>query len=182
MRHREIDRADPAPLGERGEASGEMHGGFRTADDLDLLPREGARDAEAERLAHRLLAGEAPGIALGRVRPRLAVGLLGRREAAVAEPCVALERAPDAPDLDQVRADTDHRCSSSHSGKWAIDDTIPSGCARARSTASGRNFPVRTSTLCIPTPCAPATSLSRSSPTIHALFRSASSASKAASK
>ena len=52
---------------------------LRPADDLDLLPREGARNSEAERLADRLLAGEAARVALGRVRPRVAVRLLGGR-------------------------------------------------------------------------------------------------------
>jgi hypothetical protein len=48
--------------------------------------------------------------------------------------------------------------------------------------ASGRNFPVRTSTVFMPMPCAPVTSLSRSSPTIHVMCGSASSASHAAAK
>src|SRR5260370_4990235 len=166
----------------RRETAREAHGWLGPGDDLDLLPGGGAGHTEAERLAHRLLAREAAGVALGRVRPRLAVRLLGRGEAAVAKPGVAVERAPDAPDLDEVGPDADHRCSSSHSGKCAIEDTIPSGCVRACSTASGRNFPVRTIPLCMPTPCAPAMSLSRSSPTIQAIWGSAASASQAAAQ
>jgi hypothetical protein len=43
---------------------------------------------------------------LGRVRLRVAVGALGRGEAAFAEPvAVARKRAPDPLDLDQVDAD-----------------------------------------------------------------------------
>ena len=63
---------------------------LRPPDDLDLLPREA--DADAERLADRLLAGEAAGVALGRIRARVAVGLLRLGEAALAEARVALER------------------------------------------------------------------------------------------
>src|SRR2546421_3127008 len=160
-----------------------MHGRFRAAHDLDFLPRERARDAEAERLPDGFLAGEPPGVALRRVRPRVAVGLLGGREASLAEALVAVECAPHALDLDQVRAHPyAQRCSSSQSGSCPIDDTIPSGRTRERSTASGRNFPVRTSTVRMFIDCAPAMSLSRSSPTIHVSSGSASSASHAAVK
>src|SRR6476619_7063674 len=102
MRHREVDLAHPAFLGPRADAAAQAHGGLRTADDLDVLPGECARDAEAERLTDRFLAGEPARVALGRVGTRLAIGLLGCREAALAEACVPLERPPDPRDLDQV--------------------------------------------------------------------------------
>src|SRR5205085_5947614 len=151
----------------------------RPPGDLDLLPREA--DADPERLPDRLLPGEATGVALRRVRARVAVGLLGRREAAVAEARVALERAPDPRDLDQVEADP-HAFCSSQAGSWATEDTIPSGMTLPRSTASGRNLPVRTSTVRRPNRCAPAMSASMSSPTIHVITGSASRASTAAPK
>src|SRR5207244_5562203 len=105
-------------------------------------------------------------------------------EAALAEARIAGERPPDPLDLDQVGADADAHamCSSSHSGRFAIEETIPSGWIRDVSTASGRNLPVRTSTARIPTPRAPTTSVSRSSPTIQVMEGSASSARQAASK
>ena len=70
VRHREVDLTHTASLRDRGEAAREVHGRLRPADDLDLLPGEGACDAEAERLADGLLAGETPRIALGGIRPR----------------------------------------------------------------------------------------------------------------
>src|SRR5205823_8260726 len=183
VRHREVDPADAERRGPLGQAAREPDGGLRPPDDLDLLPGEGAGDAEAERLADRLLAGEAAGIALRRVRARVAVRTLGLGETALAEACVAAERPPDPLDLDQVGPNADHAmCSSSHSGRCAIEETIPSGWARDDSTASGRNFPVRTRTPCIPTPRAPTTSVSMSSPTIQVMDGSASSARQAASK
>src|SRR6478609_5901558 len=132
MRHREIDLTHAAARGPRRDATREAYGGLRAADDLDVLPRERARDAEAERLADGFLAREPSGVALRRVRARVAVRLLVGGEAAVAKARVSLERAADAPDLDQVGADVDHRCSSSHSGRCASDETIPSGRARDR--------------------------------------------------
>src|SRR5206468_3740732 len=119
---------------------------------LDLLPRERASDSETERFADGLLACESPRVALRRIRPRFAIRLLGFREAAVAEARIPLERAANACDLDQIRADADHRCASSHSGTCANDDTMPSGRVRPASTSSGRNFPVRTRIVRIPTP------------------------------
>src|SRR5215472_12967096 len=184
MRHREVDRVDAERSGPFGETAGQAHRRLRASCDLDLLPRERAGDAEAERLADGLLASEAAGVALRRVRARVAVRALGLGETALAETRVTGERTPDPLDLDQVGADVDAHamCSSSHSGSCAIEETIPSGLTRAVSTASGRNLPVRTSTACIPTPRAPATSVSRSSPTIQAIDGSASSARQAASK
>src|SRR5439155_23356712 len=123
------------------------------ADDLDVAPRERARDAEAERLADRLLAGEPARIALRRVRARFAVGPLGLGEAALAEGRVAVERPADAVNLDQVDADL-HAAVSSQSGRCAIEETIASGRTSPRSTSSGRNFPVRTSTVLRPKRCA----------------------------
>src|SRR5439155_21765771 len=182
MRHRQVDRADAGLLGHPSDPAREPHRRLRPSDDFDLLPREGACNAEAERLADGFLPRETTGIALCRVRSRVAVRLLRRREAACAEARVALERAADARDLDQIRADANHRCASSHSGSWLIEETIPSGCDRARSTVSGRNLPVRTSTVRRPVPCAPAMSVSTSSPTIQVMCGSASSASHAAAK
>ena len=63
-----------------------------------------------------------------------------------------------------------------------MDETMPSGWTCERSTCSGRNFPVRTSTVRSPQAWAPTMSLSRSSPIIHVIRASASSASSAASK
>src|SRR5439155_15962531 len=184
MRHRKVHRADTELGRALGEAAGKAYRRIRSSDDLHVLPGERTGDAEAERLADGLLAGEAAGVALRGVRARVAVGALGRGETALAEACVARERPPDALDLDQVGADRDGhaRCSSSHSGRCAIEDTIPSGLIRDASTASGRNFPVRTSPACMPAPRAPATSVSMSSPTIQVIDGSASSARQAASK
>ena len=83
--------------------------GFGPPDDLDLLPRERARDAEAERLPDRLLAGEPARVALRRVRPGVAVRALGLGEAPLAKALVPRERAADPLDLDQVGADADGR-------------------------------------------------------------------------
>src|SRR5437588_8171086 len=117
VRHREVDGVRPDVLGPGGDAPGETHRRLRTAHDLDVLPRECPRDAEAECLADRLLAGEAPGVALRRIRPRVAVGLLGGGEASIAEAAVPVERAPHALDLDQVCSHPyAQRCSSSQSG------------------------------------------------------------------
>src|SRR5579862_122378 len=183
VRHRQVDRLRADVLGPGGDAAREPHARLGPADDLDVLPRERARDAEAERLAHRLLAGEAPGVALRRIRTRVAVLLLGLGEAAVAKTRVPRERAADAFDLDEIGADARaHPCSSSQAGSCEIEETIPSGRTRDRSTASGRNFPVRTSTVRRLSAWAPAMSLSRSSPTIHASSGSVSSSSHAASK
>src|SRR5215211_167006 len=110
MGHREVDRAGADALGPRAHAAGKGNSRLRTAGDLYVLPGERARDPEAERLADGLLAGKARRVVLRRVRPRLAVRALGLREASLAEARVALERATDAPDLDQVDADV-HRAS-----------------------------------------------------------------------
>ena len=56
---------------------------------------------------------------------------------------------------------------------------MASGRTVPRSTASGRNLPVRTSAVFSPCCCAPATSASMSSPTIHVISASASRASSA---
>src|SRR2546422_10786833 len=103
MRHREVDAADTRAFRGGRQPTGELHRRLGPADDLDLVPREGSRDAEAECLADGLLAGEAPRVALGGIGARLAVRLLGRREAPVSEPGIPVERAPDARDLDQIR-------------------------------------------------------------------------------
>src|SRR5436190_10202064 len=100
MRHREVDRARADPFGPCLQASRKRDAGLRPARDLDLAPREGARDAEAERLANRLLACEPSGVVLRRIRPGVAIGALGRREAALAKRGIALQRPPHARDLD----------------------------------------------------------------------------------
>src|SRR5690349_2907327 len=182
MRHREIDRLHVSRGGDLRKPAGEADARLRPADDLDLLPGERARDAEPECLPDRLLAGEAAGVALGGIATGVAVPLLRVGEAALLEARVARERPCDARDLDQVGAHARHRCSSSHSGSSRIEETMPSGCVRDASTLSGRNLPVRRSTVRMPTPCAPAMSISRSSPTIQVSCGSASSASKAAAK
>src|SRR5205814_1045679 len=76
------------------------HARLRAAGDLDLAP--GEADAGAERLADRLLAGEARRVMLRGVRLRVAVGALGLGEAALAEARVSLERPRDPRDLDQI--------------------------------------------------------------------------------
>src|SRR5690349_17237216 len=161
MRHREVDRGNPERGSPLGETAGEAHRRLRAPGDLDLLPGERARDAETERLADGFLAGEAAGVALRGVRPRVAIRALRLGEAALAKARVTSKGTPDPLDLDEVGADRDRHamCSSSHSGRWAIEETIPSGWIRDCSTLSGRNLPVRTSTARIPTPRAPATSV-----------------------
>src|SRR5262245_4303402 len=101
MGHREVDRPRLDLLRPRGSAAGEPDARLRSPGDLDLLPREA--DATAERLADRLLAGEPRGVALRRVRPRVAVLPFRQGEAALAE-ARPLECAPDPVDLDQVEA------------------------------------------------------------------------------
>jgi len=80
----------------------------------------------------------------------------------------------DTLDLDQVdpEARAAHRFCSSHSESWAIEETMPSGIDVDRSSSSGRNLPVRTSTVLIPCTCAPTTSPSRSSARDVPLIRS----------
>src|SRR5206468_1770283 len=158
--------------------------GLRSTDDLHLAPREA--HATAERLAHRLFAGEPGGVALRRVVARVAVRTLALREAALAE-ARPLERPADALDLDHVDADLHEvqppvRSSCRSAGKWASDETTMSGADVAVSSASGRNFPVRTSAVFIPKRWAPRTSASMSSVTSHVRSGSASSASSAAAK
>jgi hypothetical protein len=105
VRHREVELArlvSPRPV---GHATGEPHSRLGPAGDLDVEPGEGSRHAEPERLADRLLAGEASGVVLRRIRPRVAVVTLGLGEDSLAEGRIALERAPDPADLDEVEAD-----------------------------------------------------------------------------
>src|SRR5207248_4653382 len=116
-------------------------------------------DADAQRLADRLLRSEATGVVLRRVRLRVAVGALVGGEAAFAEAvAVALQGAAYAFDLDQVEPDAHYEVRSSQSGSCAIEERIASGCTPASSTASGRNLPVRTRTVRMPCRCAPITS------------------------
>src|SRR5690242_15372442 len=103
-----------------------MDARLRAPADLDLLP--GEVDAGAERLADRLLRGEPARVVLRRVGLAVAVGLLGGREAAVAEAvAVALERPAHTRDLDQVEPEPHQGFASSQSGSWATEETIPSG-------------------------------------------------------
>src|SRR6188472_3616599 len=60
VRHREIDRARAGACRPRQDATGQPNRRLRAAGDLDVPPGERARDADSERLADRLLAGEAP--------------------------------------------------------------------------------------------------------------------------
>src|SRR6185436_20790644 len=110
MRHREVDRPSADSFGPRLQPARKRHTRLRPADDLHLPPREGARDAEAKGLPDRLFTGEPCGVVLGWVRPRVAVGAFGLREAALAECRVALERPPHSRDFDEI--DTD--------GHWPI--------------------------------------------------------------
>src|SRR3954463_9006944 len=99
MRHRELDLPRADTLGPFESSACERHPRLRPAHDLDLAP--GEADSRAERLADRLLAGEASGVVLCGVRAPVAVGLLGLREAAVPEAGIPLERLRDPRDLDQ---------------------------------------------------------------------------------
>ena len=170
-------------LGERGRPAAQVDARLRAAADLDLAP--GEVDAGAERLADRLLGGEPAGVVLGGVRLRVAVGPLGGGEAALAEAvAVALERAADALDLDQVDADPDGRSQVLLEPVRELgdrgDDPVGNdarvlevvGPELARADEHGAH----------PGACAPAMSPSRSSPTIQVSSGSASSASIAAAK
>jgi len=77
-------------------------------DDLDVLPREPAAPARAERLEGRLLGGEARGVVLrrGRAAP-VAVGPLALGEDALAQARRARERFTQAGDFGKVYADGD---------------------------------------------------------------------------
>ena len=183
VRHREIDRAGrrraPPRRPRRPDRRTTAWAGRRSRSPA----RRSASDAEAERLADRLLAREAPRVALRRVRPRVAVRVLGLGEAAVAEPGVAVERAPDAPDLDQVGADADQSGAPRAIRAGAAierDDAV--GMRRARVDGVRPELPRPHEHAVHADACAPAMSLSRSSPTIQAISGSASSASNAAAK
>src|SRR6185312_12070618 len=149
MRHRQVDRACTDTLGPGRHPAAEPYGRLRSSGDLDVAPGERARHAEADRLANGFLPREPACVALRRIRTRVAVRPFRFREAALAETRITLECTAHALDLDQVDADG-QRWSSSQSGSCAIDEMIPSGLARFTSTASGLNFPVRTSTVFIP--------------------------------
>src|SRR5947209_17092756 len=66
VRHREVDVAGVELLRELGHLPGERHARLRPSADLDVAPHE--LHPAADRLAHRLLAGEARGEVLRRVR------------------------------------------------------------------------------------------------------------------
>ena len=148
MRHREVDLTCTDLLGPARDAAAQADGRLRPAGDLDVTPRERACDAEAQGFADGLLAREPAGIALRRVGPRVAVGAFRLREAPLAKAWVAVERPPDTLDLYEVDSDFQWRatypCSSSQSGSCAIEEMMPPGRIAVASTASGRNFPVRT--------------------------------------
>ncbi len=110
VRHRQVDAAGLDPLRPCLRRAREAHLRLRPAHDLDLLP--GEPDTAAERLADRLLAGEAGRVVLGGMGARVAVGDLGLGEDALAEAGVALERRLDARDLDQVDPDPHGRGES----------------------------------------------------------------------
>jgi hypothetical protein len=105
VRHREVDRARADLLRPPCNAAAQLHRRLGPARDLDVSPCERARNAEAEGLANGLLAGEASGVTLRRIRARVAVRTLRFREAALAEARIAIERAADTLDLDQVDSD-----------------------------------------------------------------------------
>ena len=103
MRHGEVDRTCAHLVRPGLRPARELHAGLRPPDDLDLAPREA--HAAAERLADRLLPGEARRVVLRGIPAAVAVLTLGFREAARLEARVALEGLRDPLDLDQVDAD-----------------------------------------------------------------------------
>src|SRR5688572_1009252 len=102
MRHREVDRACANFLRPGLGPPRQPDSRLRATHDLDLAPREA--DTAAERLADGLFPGKAGGIVLCRVSAAVAVLALRLRETAFGEPRIAIERAADALDLDQVDA------------------------------------------------------------------------------
>src|ERR1044072_8302736 len=102
VRHREVEPFCPDLGRPLLHAARQPYGRLRAPGDLDIAPGERARDPEADRLADRLLAGEAGGVVLRGVRPGVAVSALRLGEAALPERRVPLERAADPLDLDQV--------------------------------------------------------------------------------
>ena len=86
-----------------GRPAGEAHRRRLAGDDLDLAQAEAA--AEAERLDHRLLGGEAGREVAARAGPGRGVVALGLGEDALGEARVALQRPLQPVDLEQVDAD-----------------------------------------------------------------------------
>ena len=101
MGHGQVDLPRADSFGERRRAAGQPDARLGPAGDLDLPPRE--MNAAAERLAYRLLPGEASRVVLRRIRPGVAVRALRFGEHALTK-AVTLERARDPGDLDQVDA------------------------------------------------------------------------------
>src|SRR5688500_13460179 len=99
MRHREVDLPGADFFSPFLRPAGQRDPRLGPPADLDLAP--GEENPGAERLADCLLRRKARGVVLGRVRPRVAVGLLFLREAAILEARVAGESSLDAADLDQ---------------------------------------------------------------------------------
>ena len=150
VRHRQLDPARADPLRRRRRPPRQPHARLRPPGDLDLLPRE--VDADADRLADRLLAGEPRRVVLRRVRLRVAVRALGLGEAALAEARVPLERPPDPLDLDQVDADAQAMSERRIEPRGQLcdraDDRVRAH-ARPRDVV-GTELPVRTSTVRMP--------------------------------
>ena len=109
VRHRQVDRTGAHLLRPGRDPAAETHGRLRPAGDLDVAPGERARNAEAERLAHGLFAGEPAGVALGGIRTRVAVRTFRIGEAPLPEARIARQRTAHALDLDQVDADGRHK-------------------------------------------------------------------------
>src|SRR3954447_6348191 len=65
--HGKVDISRAEAFGQLGHLAGQGHAGLRPARDFDVAPHE--LDAASDRLADRLLAREAGGEVLGRVRP-----------------------------------------------------------------------------------------------------------------
>jgi hypothetical protein len=117
--------ADTAGDGRRLAVQSQRWRAALLADHLDVPPAHALAPAGAEHLHHRLLGGEAGGVALeAPASARFAVRLLGRGEDTVAEAAAvpALQRPPDAPDLAQVGPDArDHRGVRQHAPQlWQV--------------------------------------------------------------
>src|SRR5262245_19071707 len=108
-------------------AAGQPHGGpaRRKVNDAHVAPEYAAAEAGAQRLGAGLLGGEALGIGFHPVGPPLGARPFGLGEDAGEEAlAVALDRALDAPNIDQVRTDAmDH--GQLYASKSNGDDTIP---------------------------------------------------------
>src|SRR2546426_11880448 len=102
MGHRQVDAACVRLLSPCAHAPRQTNGGLRATDDLDVLPGERTRNADAKRFPDRFLAGEATRVGLCGIRPGGAIRALGFRETPPAEARIALQRAPDTRDFHHV--------------------------------------------------------------------------------